>query len=112
MSFSERLKRLLWGSDVSAPAPAEEDEPSPACKQLTCMEALERVHEYLDGELDDISSEEVAQHFSMCKKCYPHLRLEEQFRSLLNRSHEEEVCPDHLKEQVLELLAAEAREPG
>jgi mycothiol system anti-sigma-R factor len=112
MSFSERMKRLLWGSEVSASVPAEEDEPSPACKKLTCMEALERVHEYLDGELDDISHEEVAQHFSMCKKCYPHLRLEEQFRSLLHRSQEGEVCPDHLKEQVLELLAAEAQESG
>jgi hypothetical protein len=30
----------------------------------------------------------------------------------LHRSQEREVCPGHLKEQVLELLAAEARESG
>ena len=112
MSFSERLKRVLMGGKAPSSGQAEEDEPSPVCKPITCMEALERVHEYLDRELDDISSEEVAQHFSMCKKCYPHLRLEEQFRSLLNRSQEGEACPDRLKEQVLELLAAEARESG
>ena len=112
MSFSERLKRLLRGGRVSGSTPAEEEKPSPACKQITCMEALERVHEYLDGEMDDISHEEVAQHFSMCKKCYPHLRLEERFRSLLHRSQEGEVCPDHLKERVLELLAAESAEAG
>jgi mycothiol system anti-sigma-R factor len=94
------------------PPAEEEGESFPACEEITCAEALERVHEYLDGELGDVSHEEVARHFSMCQRCYPHLHLEERFRDLLHRSHEGEACPDHLKEQVLELLAAEAREPG
>jgi len=112
MSFSERLKRLLWGAGSPAPSAEDDGEQTPACKKIACAEAMERVHEYLDGELDDVPHEEVAQHFSMCQKCYPHLHLEERFRELLNRSREGDVCPDHLKEQVLELLAAEVREPG
>ena len=71
------------------------------------MQAMEQLQEYLDGELEHISHQEVAHHFSMCKRCYPHLKLEERFRGLLNRSQEEEACPEQLREQVLELLAAE-----
>jgi anti-sigma factor (TIGR02949 family) len=77
-------------------------------RSITCREALERVQEYLDGELEHVSHEEVTEHFDRCKRCYPHLRLEERFRDLLHRSQEGEACPEHLKEQVLELLAAEA----
>ena len=73
------------------------------------MEAMEKLQEYLDGELEDIPHQEVAQHFSVCKRCYPHLRLEERFRSLLQRSQEKEACPENVKKQVLDLLAAEAK---
>jgi len=69
------------------------------------------VHEYLDGELSGVSHEEADHHFSICQKCYPHLRLEERFRELLHGSQEGEACSERLKEQVLELLAAEAGEP-
>jgi mycothiol system anti-sigma-R factor len=111
MSLYERLRRLLRGGAVSASPPGDEGA-SASCKQITCAEAFKKVHEYLDGELDHVSHEEVAQHFSKCKKCYPHLHLEERFRDLLHRSQEGEVCPDHLRGQVMELLAAEAGEPS
>jgi anti-sigma factor (TIGR02949 family) len=110
MSFSERLKRLLFGGGP-APASEEGEGESGACRQITCAEALERVHGYLDGELDHVSHQEVAEHFAMCKRCYPHLHLEERFRELLHRSQEGEVS-DHVKEQVLEMLAGEVREGG
>ena len=73
------------------------------------MEAAAKLQEYLDGELDGVTHEEVARHFAMCQKCYPHLRLEERFRTLLQRSQENEACPEHVKKQVLDLLAAEAK---
>lgn len=104
MSFLERLKSLLGGSGSP---PSQNGGDGAGLKDITCMQAMERLQEYLDGELDHISSEEVAHHFSMCKRCYPHLKLEEQFRGLLHRSQEDEACPEHLRKQVLELLAAE-----
>jgi anti-sigma factor (TIGR02949 family) len=110
MTLLDRLKKLL-GSSQAPPSHSDEcDQSSAACKPISCMEAMARVQEYLDGELEGVSHEEVAQHFSICQKCYPHLRLEERFRELLHRSQEGEVCPERLKEQVLELLAAEAGE--
>ncbi len=70
--------------------------------------AMERLQEYLDGELNGVSHEEVAHHFSQCQRCYPHLQLEERFKDLLHRSQEAETCPDRVRSQVLELLATEA----
>ena len=109
MTLFERLKKLLGGSEAP-PHSNGDGNPSAACKPISCMEAMAKVQEYLDGELDGVSHEEVAHHFSICQKCYPHLRLEERFRELVHRSQEGETCPERLKEQVLELLAAESGE--
>jgi anti-sigma factor (TIGR02949 family) len=111
MNFFDRLKRLLGGNGAS-PEAGGNGKPVGATEAIECMEAMAKVQEYLDGELDGVSHEEVAQHFAMCKRCYPHLKLEERFRDLMHRSVHEELCPDHVREQVLELLAAEAGEEG
>ena len=110
MTFLDRLKRLLGGSQTPSASRNDGEESSGSCKHISCMEAMAKVHEYLDGELDGASHEEVAHHFSICQKCYPHLKLEEQFRRLLRQSQEVEACPEQLREQVLDLLAAEAGE--
>ena len=112
MSFFDRLRRLLGSSQKSGSEAGGNGKPTGEAKPITCMEALERVQGYLDGELDGVSHEEVTLHFSMCKKCYPHLKLEERFKELLHRSVEEEACPEHVKSQVLELLAQEAGKGG
>ena len=112
MTFLDRLKQLLGAGHASAPKTDESDEECPACKSITCMEAMAKVQEYLDGELDGVSHEEVAHHFSLCQRCYPHLRLEERFRDLLHRSQEGATCPESLREKVLELLASEVEGPG
>jgi mycothiol system anti-sigma-R factor len=110
MSFLDRLKRLLGGNGSATHASCEGDEGECSCRDISCLEALEMVHEYLDGELDAVSHEEVAHHFEVCRKCYPHLRLEERFKGALRRSQAKETCPEEVKAQVLELLAAETRE--
>lgn len=108
MSFFERLKRLLGGSGNGQSTPSAGGPVSTAVQPITCMEAMERVQEYLDGELDGVSHEEVANHFSMCQRCYPHLHLEERFKDLLHRSQDEESCPDSVREKVMELLGSQA----
>jgi len=107
MSFADRLRRLLGATDGVEHGVTGDGDELPAPAPITCMEALERVQEYLDGELDRVSHEEVAHHFHICKKCYPHLRLEEQFREMLRRSQDEVGCPDRVRARVLALLSAE-----
>ena len=45
-----------------------------------CEEALSRLQEFVDGELDDSAREEVEAHFRECTACSPHLSMEEEFR--------------------------------
>ena len=108
MSLIDRLRGLLRHTASPAHEVGESGECSEGCKSITCAEALERIQEFLDGELDGVSHEEVAHHFAVCKGCYPHLRLEERFLELVHRSEEGESCPEHLRKQVMELLTAEA----
>ena len=113
MNLFERLKRLVGGGEHLHEGLEGGQDACPTCQSITCMEALEKVYEYLDAELDEATRQDVAHHFSVCQKCYPHLMLEERFLDLLRQSRGEEVkAPDHLKAQVLELLAAEVGERG
>jgi anti-sigma factor (TIGR02949 family) len=75
---------------------------------ISCEEALSRVYEFLDGELDDVSHEEVEAHFHVCTRCYPHLQLENAFREALQRAAAGEEAPPELKSRILALMESEA----
>lgn len=112
MSFVDRLKRLLSGQGTPASGGMEGAGHGTDPCHINCAEALEKLYEYLDGELESATEKEVQHHFSVCKKCYPHLRFEERFLHLLHETGEGETAPPRLRDQVLELLAAEAGEGG
>jgi len=44
-----------------------------------CAEALDRLYEYLDGELSGDWNEKVRAHVERCKKCYPYFNFERVF---------------------------------
>lgn len=46
---------------------------------LTCEEALARVYEYLDGELDPDMQERMHRHLEVCRACYPYFNFERLF---------------------------------
>lgn len=92
------------GTDGGAGAEAETGE------ALTCEETLGRVYEYMDGELDHLSSAQVEEHFRMCARCYPHLHLERNFRARVQTALGRPEVPGDLRERVLDILARES--PG
>ena len=81
---------------------------------VTCMEALERIYEFLDGELDPQKSEAIEEHFEKCSICYPHLKMEENFRSRLTTALARPTVPAGLKDRVLGILdqVDETEEPA
>lgn len=106
MTFIERLKRLLGAAEARR---EEASEPT-ACTgadAITCMEALEKLYEYLDGELEGVSGEQVSKHLEICKSCFPHLQLEKSFREAVHRVQAGEVCPEEVKQRVMDSLMAE-----
>jgi len=46
---------------------------------ISCEEAVERVYEFLDGELDDGWMDRVREHVEICRRCTPHFNFERVF---------------------------------
>ena len=103
MSFINRLKRL-FGGESSHGANGKEME------MISCEEALDLVHEFIDGELGDVSNDQVKAHFDVCGRCYPHLQLEESFRAAVRKAAAGERASPELKSRLMDLLAEAATE--
>ena len=48
-------------------------------EMIGCEQAVERVYEFLDGELDAELMERVREHIEVCKRCYPYFNFERIF---------------------------------
>ena len=98
-----RLKRLFGG-----------DPPNGANGQgmemISCDDALSLIHEFIDGELKDVSSEQVQAHFEACARCYPHLKLEESFRAAVRKAAAGERASPELRARLMDVLAEAATE--
>ena len=105
MPMFDRIK-AWFGSGSSNGAGDESGAP-----MISCEDALQLVHEFLDGELEDSSAEEVKAHFDVCQRCYPHLQLEAAFRDAVKRAAAGQTAPPELRDKVTALLA-EARADG
>lgn len=78
---------------------------------IGCQEALQRLYEYLDGELTPASAQEVRHHIEVCEACYPGVRFTTEFRDALHRAARgQPVCPDALRKKIAGLLEQEAGE--
>jgi anti-sigma factor (TIGR02949 family) len=79
---------------------------------INCQEALQRLHEYLDGELADSDTEEVQRHLDICDACYPEARLTTELRDALQRAARgQPCCPDGLRDRIASMLREEAARP-
>ncbi|MBW3552401.1 MAG: zf-HC2 domain-containing protein [Gemmatimonadetes bacterium] len=75
---------------------------------IGCQEALQRLYEYLDGELTPDTTEEVRRHIDLCAGCYPEVRSATEFRDALHRAAlGQPLCPDALRRKVAEMLREE-----
>lgn len=81
-------------------------------EMLSCEDALARIYEFLDGELEAMTHAQVERHFEVCKRCYPQLQWEQSFREALHRAVDEERAPEELKQRVRALLETEAGGAG
>ncbi len=81
-------------------------EPEP----IDCREALEHLQDYLKRELTPELAVEIREHLDRCRPCFSHARFEENFLLLLATRARRETCPGTLRERILALLRAEARQ--
>jgi anti-sigma factor (TIGR02949 family) len=93
--------------DMTRHAPEDDAESMP------CAEALERIYEFLDGELTPDVEERIRQHLGHCRQCHPHFRHEEVFLRFLERRAQIVSAPPALRRRIVRMLVDEeaARHP-
>jgi len=72
-----------------------------------CEDALDRLFEYIDGELTDAELKEIAQHLKACPPCEAERRIRERIKEMVARCPQERA-PERLRERILDIVA-EAR---
>lgn len=75
---------------------------------ISCDEAKTRLFEFLDGELAEVSHEEVQRHIELCKACFPRFQFERHFLDVLQAAEERGAASPELKDRILKVLAEES----
>jgi mycothiol system anti-sigma-R factor len=73
--------------------------------ETPCSEVLDRVYEYLDGELDRDRVHVIKEHLEECAPCLREYGLEDAVKALLKRSCYDQAPPE-LRHKVMLRIAA------
>ncbi|UCF41657.1 MAG: mycothiol system anti-sigma-R factor [Gemmatimonadota bacterium] len=79
------------------------DEP----REIDCLEALDRLYDYIDGELTPARAEEVRRHLEQCKPCLKVSEFETAWVQFLEARTRVRQAPAGLRKRVLESLLFE-----
>ncbi len=74
---------------------------------MNCESALELLFDFLDGELEDTTQEEVAQHLAVCQNCYPYFNFQRLFLDRLAASGDSREGYPELDRQIRNMLDRE-----
>jgi mycothiol system anti-sigma-R factor len=69
--------------------------------ETDCNEVLERVYQYLDGELDSHVVGKIKQHLAECGPCLSEYDLDVVLKALVRRSCGGECAPEQLRTRIL-----------
>ena len=69
--------------------------------EVPCSEVLEMVYSYLDGEMDQVSYEQVKVHLEECGPCLREYGLEDVIKRLVRRHCGHDPVPADLRQKVL-----------
>jgi mycothiol system anti-sigma-R factor len=73
--------------------------------ETPCSEVLDRVYEYLDGELDRERVHVIKEHLEECSPCLAEFGLEDAVKSIVKRSCSD-PAPADLRSKVLRRIEA------
>lgn len=73
--------------------------------ETPCAEVLDRVYEYLDGEIDGPRKHAIKEHLDECSPCLREFGLEEAVKAIVKRSCSDPAPPE-LRAKVLSNINA------
>jgi mycothiol system anti-sigma-R factor len=74
---------------------------------MSCADVLNRIYEFLDGELTAEVEDRIREHLAICRSCYPHFRHEEVFLRFIERRVQIEKAPPALRRRIMAMLVNE-----
>jgi mycothiol system anti-sigma-R factor len=69
--------------------------------ETKCSEVLDRVYEYLDGEMDEHDVAKIRQHLEECRPCLSQYDIDLALKALLRRSCACESAPEELRTRIM-----------
>jgi mycothiol system anti-sigma-R factor len=72
--------------------------------EMPCDAVVERIYEFLDGELTSDVDAQIRDHLAKCTSCYPRFRHEEVFLRFLERRAQIEKAPPSLRRRIFKAL--------
>ncbi|MBW3627960.1 MAG: zf-HC2 domain-containing protein [Gemmatimonadetes bacterium] len=78
-------------------------------KMIPCDHVIAQLWEYLDGELDELRSQEVRQHLERCARCFPEHDFRGAYLKLMRRCSTQQV-PVELRRRIFETVLEEEHE--
>lgn len=76
---------------------------------IDCGGVMERLYEYIDGELDEATIEKIRKHLSVCQRCYPRYDFEKAFLRFLE-DHGRTSAPPELRRRIFATILQEESE--
>ena len=74
--------------------------------ETDCQEVLERVYQYLDGEIDHELHHKIATHLTECAPCLSEFEIEQVVKALVRRSCGSMSCSDDVKGRIMTRINA------
>ena len=81
-----------------------------APKDIDCLKALDRLYEYLDGELTPVRAEEVRLHLERCAPCLAASDFEQAYLRFLEARSWAQKAPERLRRKILEQILFEGKQ--
>ena len=68
-------------------------------KKIDCEEAIRKMLEYLDNELEHQDHESLEEHLNSCRSCFSRMEFEKRLKEMVKTVPKEKV-PDDLQERI------------
>jgi anti-sigma factor (TIGR02949 family) len=73
-------------------------------REIDCIEAIDMLYAYLDGEIEDaVAIEELEQHIEHCHSCFTRSQLEKELTKRMKNSASKRA-PESLKDRLHKLM--------
>jgi len=76
-----------------------------------CLEAIDRLYRYLDGELEGVDQVDVQRHLEACMPCLEAFEFEAELKVFI-ASRCREQAPTHLRTRIVHAIFEERPGPG